>query len=94
MNQEACQKWLGQYHTNKSHYLLGCLFVLLANAMSIRRRIASEREGLSFCCLAQFSIANLVLGASRTVRTGSRPVAGRPGFFGVTFSLDGLAMFW
>jgi hypothetical protein len=37
---------------------------------SISRRIASEREGLSFCCLAQFSIADLMAGGSRTVSTG------------------------
>jgi hypothetical protein len=67
----------------------------LFSANSIRRRIASEREGLSSCCLAQFSTANLMAGASRKVRTGSRPVAGRPGgLFGVTFSVDDLAMFW
>src|SRR5215471_6099408 len=61
-----------------------CRFNLPTRAISIRRRIASERDGLSFCCLAQFSMANRVLGGSRTVRTGSWPVAGRPRFFGVT----------
>ena len=70
------------------------LLVLVVNAISIRRRIASDREGLSFCCLAQLSIANLSAIGSRKVRTGSRPVAGRPGLFGVTFSLDAFAMFW
>jgi hypothetical protein len=30
-----------------------CPFALTASANSIRRRIASEREGLSFCRLAQ-----------------------------------------
>ena len=64
---------------------------LVANALSIRRRIASDREGLSFCCLAQFSMANRVLGGSCTVRTGSCPVAGRPRFFGVTV-IDFLAI--
>jgi hypothetical protein len=34
---------------NKSCYLRACLFVLLANAISIRRRIASDREGLLGC---------------------------------------------
>ena len=48
-----------------------CRFDLLGRAISIRRRIASDREGLSFCCLAQVSIADRVLGGSRTVRTGS-----------------------
>ena len=67
---------------------------LAANPSSSSRRIASDREGLSCCCLAQFSIADLIAHGSRTVRTGSRPVAGRPGFFGVTFSIDDLAMFW
>src|SRR5262249_3821360 len=59
----------------------------------MRRRIASEREGLSFCCLAHVSIADLTVSGRRTVRTGSRPVAGRPGFLGITFSVDGLTMF-
>jgi len=71
-----------------------CRFDLAARALSIRRRIASEREGLSFCCFAQVSIADLTVSGRRTVSTGSRPVAGRPGFLGVTFSVDGLAMFW
>ena len=33
-----------------------CPFALTASANSIRRRIASEREGLSFCFLAQLSM--------------------------------------
>jgi hypothetical protein len=70
------------------------LFDPTVSAISIKRRIASEREGLSFCCLAQFSMANRVLGGSRTVRTGSRPVAGRPGLLGMAFSVDRWAMFW
>jgi hypothetical protein len=68
---------------------------LAVRAISIRRRIASEREGRSFCSLAHVSIMDLSPNGSRIVRTGSRPVAGRPGrLFGVTFSLDDLAMFW
>jgi hypothetical protein len=67
---------------------------LIANATSISRRIASDREGLSFCCLDQLSISALNPGGSRIDSTGSRPVAGRPGFFGITFSLDSLRMFW
>jgi hypothetical protein len=67
---------------------------LTVRASSIRRRIASDRDGLSFCCLAQLSIADLSVTGRRTVRTGSRPVAGRPGLFGVTFSVDVFAMFW
>ncbi len=69
-------------------------FDLAASAISISRRIASDREGLPFCRLAQFSMASRVLGGRRTVRTGSRPVAGRPGLFGVTFWVDCLDMFW
>ncbi len=42
-----------------------CLLALQASANSIRRRIASEREGLSFCCLAQLSISDLSAGGSR-----------------------------
>ena len=70
------------------------LLALTARANSIRRRIASDRDGLSCWCLAQFSMADLSAGGSRTVSTGSRPVAGRPGFFGITFSFDRHAMFW
>ena len=70
------------------------LFALVTSAISIKRRMASEREGLSSCCLAQVSMADLTAGGSRTVRTGSRPVAGRPGLFGVTFSVDDFATFW
>jgi hypothetical protein len=72
-----------------------CHFDLVIRAISISRRIASERVGLSFCCFAQVSIVDLSSTGSRIVRTGSRPVAGRPGrLFGVTFSVDDLAMFW
>jgi hypothetical protein len=42
------------------------LLTLEAGANSIRRRIASEREGLSFCCLAQLSISDLSAGGSRS----------------------------
>jgi hypothetical protein len=69
-------------------------FELPASAISIRRRMASERDGLSFCRLAQFSIANLVVGESLTVSTGSRPVAGRPGLLGIPFLVDEPGMFW
>jgi hypothetical protein len=40
--------------------------------------MASEQDGLSFCSLAQVSIADLRSIDSRTVRVGSCPVAGRP----------------
>jgi hypothetical protein len=56
--------------------------------------MASEREGLSFSPSAQLSIADLSSVGSRTVNTGSRPVAGRPGLFGITFLVDRFAMFW
>lgn len=61
-----------------------CLLALAASAYSISRRIASEREGLSFCCLAQLSILDLSADGSRTVRIGSCPVGGRPRFLCVT----------
>jgi hypothetical protein len=54
---------------------------LVDNAISISRRIASEREGLSFCCLAQLSISALSVGGSRSANTGVSPVGGRPRFF-------------
>src|SRR5262249_6411959 len=40
-----------------------CRFVLPVRAISIGRRIASEREGLSFCCLAHALVP--VLGRER-----------------------------
>jgi hypothetical protein len=61
-----------------------CRFDLAARAISISRRIASERDGLSFCSLAQFSTAILVADGSRKVKTGSWPVAGRPLFLCIT----------
>jgi hypothetical protein len=66
-------------------------FGLVPSAISIRRRIASDRVGLSFWCLAQVSIADLRSIGSRTVRVGSCPVAGRPRprFFCVT-AIDSL----
>ena len=39
-----------------------CLLALQASANSIRRRIASEREGLSFRCFARLSISDLSAG--------------------------------
>ena len=64
------------------------------NANSISRRMASDREGLSFCFLAHFSISDLTASGNRSASTGSRPVAGRPRFLGITFSLDALRIFW
>ena len=72
----------------KLYLLLGTCFDFAASANSSRRRIASEREDFSFCCLAQLSISDLSSGGSRTVKTGSRPVAGRPGLFGVTLRVS------
>jgi hypothetical protein len=69
----------------------GRRFALAASANSTRRRIASEREGLSGCCLAQSSICNLSAGDSRTAVTGSWPVGGRPRFFrttGIDFGIN------
>jgi hypothetical protein len=54
---------------------------LIANATSISRRIASDRDGLSFCCLAQRSMSDLNAGGSRSASTGLSPVRGRPRFF-------------
>jgi hypothetical protein len=94
---------LGSFYTSRrdmplrrsrvNYFCRRSFLAVVARAISIRRRIASERDGLSLCCLAQFSIADLTVSGRRTVRTGSRPVAGRPGFL-VTFSVDGLTMFW
>jgi hypothetical protein len=66
------------------YFLLVWIFVLLANAISTRRRIATEREGLSGCFFAQSSIADLKGNESRIADTGSCPVAGRPRFFRTT----------
>src|SRR6516225_1996676 len=62
------------------------------SAISTSRRIASEREGLSGCCLAQSSICDLSAGDSRTAVTGSWPVGGRPRLFfrntGIDFGIN------
>src|SRR5262249_12998630 len=55
-----------------------------ARAVSIIRRMASERGGLSSCFAAHASIASRISGESLIAVTGSRPVAGRPLFFGTT----------
>jgi hypothetical protein len=66
-----------------------CRFDLVLSANSTSWRIASEREGLSGCCFAQVSIADLNAGERRIADTGSLPVAGRPRFlFGSTFFVD------
>ena len=66
-----------------------CHFDLALSANSTSWRIASEREGLSGCCFAQVSIADLSAGERRIADTGSLPVAGRPLFlFGSTFFID------
>jgi hypothetical protein len=54
---------------------------------SMRRRRASERDGLSGCWAVQASKAVTVSAGRRNVRCGSRPVAGRP-LFGVTDFVD------
>jgi hypothetical protein len=60
--------------------VLGFL-ALIANANSSSRRIATDREGLSFSCWAHLSISALNAGGSRTASTGLSPVRGRPRFF-------------
>jgi hypothetical protein len=55
--------------------------------------MASDRDGLSSCCLAQLSIFDFSVGDSRIAETGSRPVAGRPRLLGTTFFLDVLRIF-
>jgi hypothetical protein len=70
---------------------LFCRFDLALSANSTSWRIASEREGLSGCCFAQVSIADLSAGERRIADTGSCPVAGRPRFFRTT-GIDFLAI--
>src|SRR5262249_20364349 len=68
------------------------LFLPLAfTPNSTSRRIATERDGLSGCCFAHASIADLSSGDSRIADTGSCPVAGRPRFFRIT-GIDFLAI--
>ena len=66
-------------------------FALGESATVTRRRIASERDGLSGCCLAQSSICDLSTGDNLTAVTGSCPVAGRPRLFrttGIDFAIN------
>jgi hypothetical protein len=51
---------------------------LIFNAISIIRRIASDRDGWSGCCLAHSSTRAVSAGGIRKAVTGSCPVAGRP----------------
>jgi hypothetical protein len=51
---------------------------LVFNAISIIRRIASDRDGWSGCCLAHSSTRAVSAGGIRKAVTGSCPVAGRP----------------
>src|SRR5262249_22488494 len=68
------------------------LFLPLAfTPNSTSRRFATERDGLSGCCFAHASIADLSSGDSRIADTGSCPVAGRPRFFRIT-GIDFLAI--
>jgi len=50
--------------------------------------MASERDGLSGWRAAQESRRAMNSSDRRKVRTGSFPVAGRPGRLGITFSID------
>ena len=52
-----------------------------AKPNSTSRRMASEREGVSFNLAAQASTRTLRSSGRRIAVTGSRPVAGRPRFF-------------
>ena len=76
--------------TIRRHFVF---FAMTDSANSIKRRIASEREGLSFCCSAQPSIADLSAGGSRTVRTGSRRWPAVPAFSVLPFQLTVLPCF-
>jgi hypothetical protein len=60
---------------------------------SMRRRSASEREGLSGCCAAQVSAAAIISTGRRKEICGSCPVAGRPRLFCGTFFLDTAILF-
>jgi hypothetical protein len=63
-------------------------FGFVARACSTKRRIASEREGLSSCIAAHSSTALRSFGESRMAVTGSCPVAGLPGrFLGVDLGI-------
>jgi hypothetical protein len=53
-------------------------FSLIFNVISIIRRIASDRDGWSGCCLAHSSTRAVSAGGMRKAMTGSCPVAGRP----------------
>jgi hypothetical protein len=66
-------------------------FPLAASASSTKRRIASEREGLSGWRLAHASTSAVNARGARKASIGSLPVPGRPRFLGITFLLDTLA---
>jgi hypothetical protein len=66
-------------------------FSLIFNAISIIRRIASDRDGWSGCSLAHSSTRAVRVGGIRKAVTGSCPVAGRPPRrFCFTFCLTGI----
>ena len=44
--------------------------------------------------LRQVEVLSVSAGDNRIVTTGSRPVAGRPGRLGITFSVDRFVIFW
>ena len=70
--------------------VIHCLLVGLeaARPLSTRRRMASERSGLSGSLAAHFSIASMRSADIRKLTIGALPVAGRPLFLGMTFLLD------
>jgi hypothetical protein len=73
----------------RGHFLRSFIF----NAISTSRRSASEREGLSNWRSAHSSTRSRSAGGTRNAMIGSRPVAGRPRFFGFTFFVDSAAIF-
>jgi hypothetical protein len=100
-----CRKWPALPDENWVRFVISggryfslrvlCRCDLALSANSTSWRIASEREGLSGCCFAQVSIADLSSGESRIADTGSLPVAGRPRFlFGSTLFVDMLSVYW
>ena len=75
-------------------FLTGFASVLTFSPSSTRRRMASERGGLSSCFAAHLSTASRNSSDSLMAVTGSRPVAGRPPLFGFGSTVLDLGMFW
>jgi hypothetical protein len=92
VSKRTAYKWLARYDARSRGYrfLPRCKDAFIPTSM--RRRSASEREGLSGCWVAQASMAAIDSGGRRKAMSGSRPVAGRPRFLGITDLLD-IALF-